>query len=251
MAAAVTLALGLGPGAVPAAAQDVARHCPDADLLSDFEASSAPDQGFSTRIEQRGRVAMAADPDDPANAVASFTDDGKSGGKVGKAHLVHRFGPVGIGSRITMEARFYFPPGSFADSVILMDLECASCGLDTNPGVRLYLRDGRPRVDRSKIGIKDAFLPAPDARIGPGAWHWIAWKVTLGDDSNGSSQVYLDGVQVMDARGTTVLLQETVDRLADGLVVRSEMDRFQIGITANSNRKGTALLVDDVGFCIG
>ena len=149
-----------------------------------------------------------------------------------------------------MEGRFLFPQGSLIDSVILMDLECASCGLDTNPGVRLYVREGRLRVDRSKIGIKQSFLPIAPTALTFDAWHRIVWVVVLGDETTGSSQVYLDEALVIDAKGTTVLLQQVVDKIASGLNVLSQMDRFQIGLTANSNRKGASLMLDDVAFCV-
>ena len=84
---------------------------------------------------------------------------GPKGKRVGKAGLIHRFAPIGVGSVIDMSARFYFPKGEKTDSIILMDLECAACGLDTNPGLRLYLRNGHLRVDRSKVGIKEPFYP--------------------------------------------------------------------------------------------
>jgi len=202
-------------------------------------------------VEQRGHVGLSTDPAKPANTVSSFTADGRIGDQVAKAHLVHRFDPVGIGTRVTMDARFYIPPGGFVDSVILMDLECASCGIDTNPGVRLYLRDGRLRVDRSKIGYPDAFLPIAHTPLKAGKWYRIVWKVMLGDDVTGWSSVHLNGMKVLNAMGAAVLLQEVVDKLASGLTVRSQMDRFQIGITANSNATGTALLVDDMRFAVG
>lgn len=217
-------------------------------MLSDFNSPDALAAFWI--VEQRGHVGLSTDPAKPSNRAASFTASGKIGDEVGKAHLVHRFEPVGLGARVTMDARVYVPPGGATDSVILMDLECASCGIDTNPGVRLYLRDGRLRVDRSKIGYADPFLPMAHPKIKPGAWRKIGWVVTLGDDASGSSQVYLDGWKVMDAKGVTVLLQEVVDRLAAGITVRSQMDRFQIGITANSNVTGTALMVDDVAFAV-
>ncbi len=229
-------------------AQAVPPHCPTDQILSDFNAGDV-EQGFAGAVKQRGTVSKSQDPLDAANSVAEFSASGKSGGRVGKAHLIYRFDPASSGSRIVMQGRFLFPQGSFIDSVILMDLECASCGLDTNPGVRLYLREGRLRVDRSKIGIKQSFLPLTPNVVTFDEWHRIVWVVVLGDDMAGSSQVFLDDALVIDAKGTTVLLQQVVDALAPGVKVLSQADRFQIGLTANSNRNGSSLMLDDVAFC--
>lgn len=235
--------------AFPRQAQAMPPHCPADRMLSDFSTGDA-EQGFLGAVKQGGTVSTSQDPLDASNPVAAFSDSGKSGGRVGKAHLIYRFDPVSIGRRIVMEGRFFFPQGSLLDSVILMDLECASCGLDTNPGVRLYVREGRLRVDRSKIGIKQPFLPVVPTALTFDAWHRIVWVVVLGDETTGSSQVYLDDALVVDAKGTTVLLQQVVDKIASGLNVLSQMDRFQIGLTANSNRKGASLMLDDVAFCV-
>lgn len=220
--------------------------CGAAGLLSDFQTGDVA-QGFATRQLQQGELSVISDPLDPTNRVAHSTA-GAKGRKVGKAGFIHRFAWMGKGARLSMGARILIPEGSALDSVILMDLECAECGLDTNPGIRLYLRDGRLRVDRSKIGIRDPFYPTADTRLEPGTWHNLVWHVTLGAGNDGQSQVILDGQIVGDARGTTVLTQQIVSKLAD-IAVREGVDRFQVGLTANSNRSATSLLLDDVWFC--
>lgn len=241
--------------AMPHAVQADAPRCPPAQRLSDFDAGGGPAKGFSGDIKQRGSIDMTVDPEKAANGVVTFRASKKSGKQVGKAHLVYRFDPVGIGSTVTMAARVYFPSASAVNSVTLMDLECANCGLDTNPGVRLYLRDGLLRVDRSKIGIQPAFLPIANVQVTKSVWHQITWVVRLGDSDTGSAaglaQVYLDDVLVLDATGITVLTQAAVDRVGGGgFQVRSLVDRFQIGLTANSNKSETTMLVDDVSFCV-
>ena len=147
-----------------------------------------------------------------------------------------------------MSGAFYFSKSDQTNSVILMDLECASCGLDTNPGMRLYLRDGRLRVDRSKIGIDVPFYAEQGHQVEPGRWHDVRWRVHLGEGDAGRSDVFLNGQVVASNRGTTLLTQTIVSRIAN-IKVREAVDRFQIGITANSNKTGTSLLLDDVRFC--
>lgn len=205
--------------------------------------------GFAAVQEQNGTVRVTGDPVTAGNGAVLMDAGAKSRGRVGKAGLIHRFSPVGAGQVIEMEGRFLFPRGAATDSVILMDLECASCNLDTNPGIRLYLRDGRLRVDRSKIGIEEPFYPSVDIRVKPDRWQTIRWTVRLGGGEAGRSQVALDGRMISNRRGTTLLSQEIVSQIAN-IEIREQVDRFQIGLTANSNSRPSRLLLDDVRFCI-
>ncbi|MEZ5798358.1 MAG: hypothetical protein R3D63_13265 [Paracoccaceae bacterium] len=141
-----------------------------------------------------------------------------------------------------------FPEGTRLDSLILMDFECKSCGLDTNPGIRLYLRDGSLRVDRAKVGIKDPFLPRLPTKMKAGLWESITWQVVLGKENAGSSKVWLNDELVIDAVGTTLLTQEVVSKLAN-ITVKEQVDRFQVGLTANSQNKAVTVYLDDVTFC--
>ncbi|KIC16248.1 heparin lyase I family protein [Leisingera sp. ANG-Vp] len=213
-----------------------------------FEAAEK-NGGFAFVQLQRGEAAQVQDPLQPGNQVAHLVAGPKKRGKVGKADYVHRFDPLPAGTVISMQARMYFPPETPLNSVILMDLECASCGLDTNPGIRLYLRKGLLRVDRSKIGIQQPFLSTVPRLLQPGTWHEITWQVTLGKGAEGHSLVMLDGEVVSDARGTTMLTQEIVRQYAE-ITVQEQVDRFQVGLTANSNKQPAALFLDDVRFCL-
>jgi len=213
-----------------------------------FENGLEMDRVWALRQLQRGEIAVRPDPLRPGNRVVAMRAGGK-GWRVGKAGLIHRFEPISAGSTVIMRASFLIPDGAYRDSVILMDLECASCGIDTNPGVRLYLRDGRLRVDRSKIGLRDAFYPNDPHRVQFNKWHEVEWRVTLGKGNAGRAIVRLDDAVVLDSRGTTILSQEVVSRLAD-VRVDEAVDRFQIGITANSNGRPTRLLVDEISFAV-
>lgn len=216
-------------------------------LLSTFDDTSALARDFSRIQRQRGDIDVIADPAVTGNGVARLTAGPKRLGRVGKAALIRDFGPVGAGHVVYMQGNFYFPPDTSLNSIILMDLECASCGPDTNPGIRLYLRDARLRVDRSKVGIRDAFLQNRDVQLRPGRWYEIRWRVVLGDTDTGRSTVWVDGAQVMDASGITLLLQEVVDRYTDRSV-KEQVDRFQVGLTANSNDTPQVVLLDNVSL---
>lgn len=231
--------------ALPLAASEI---CGNRGLISDFSDGHAA-RGFAAEQKQDGSIKLAADPKQASNQVVRLTA-GPKGRRVGKGALIHRFAPIGIGNYVEMSARFFVPEGGKTNSVILMDLECASCGLDTNPGLRLYLRDGRIRIDRSKVGVKEPFYPRVDHKVSPERWYLIRWRVDLGDTALGQSEVYLDGKRVLNDRGVTVLTQRIVSQLAD-IKVKEQVDRFQVGLTANSNKSSTELLVDDVRFCTG
>ncbi len=234
--------------ALAAASTAAVRADEPAGFVDGFDALGATEGAWAMTQLQRGELELAADPLDPANRVIAMRAGGKAR-TVGKAALVHRFVPVGAGRTVVMRGRFFAPEGAALDSVILMDLECASCGLDTNPGVRLYLRDGRLRVDRSKIGHDQAFTPLVADRMARGRWHAIEWRVRLGHGTAGGTTVTLDGATVLDATGDTLLDQAVVRRFAD-VEVTEAVDRFQVGLTANSNPGPTALLMDDVSFAI-
>jgi hypothetical protein len=241
-AKAVALAMMLATSA-----QAATSACTDGGQRWLFE-GAARNGGFSHVQLQRGEAELREDPEDAENQVARLTAGAKKWGKVGKADFIHRFEPLGAGVVISMQARVYFPPDTPLNSIILMDLECASCGVDTNPGVRLYLRRGLLRVDRSKIGIKEPFLPMVPRMLRHNTWHHITWELTLGEGGAGHSKVLLDGELISDASGTTMLTQTIVSRHTD-LKVLEQADRFQVGLTANSNASVAVMLLDDVQFC--
>lgn len=215
-------------------------------LSDDFESGLEKGAPWAAQQLQRGKARLMKDPTgDSDNMVLALEAGRKKGGKVGKADLIHRFEPLKMGKTINMKARFYIPKGTPLNSLILMDVECASCGLPKNPGVRLYLRDGRIRVDRSKIGIKEPFLPLKEKKVMQNKWFTVHWLLKLGDETGGISKVHLDDELVLDNQGTNLITQKIVDTLAD-IKIKEQVDRFQIGITANSNKSKAKMLVDDV-----
>jgi hypothetical protein len=134
------------------------------------------------------------------------------------------------------------PEGAPLNSIHLLDIECASCGEEGNPGIRLYLRRGRLRVDRAKIGVPHAWTNDTAAQLRNGRWHRIEMDVTAGFGSAGGVRVRLDGNSVLEARGDTIL------RPSNGATAGA--DRIQIGITANSNVVPAVAFFDDVAVTI-
>ncbi|WP_156841932.1 hypothetical protein [Novosphingobium aquimarinum] len=153
---------------------------------------------------------------------------------VPKAGLIARFARMPSGSRLTASFDLFVPRGYPVNSIHLMDLECASCGVSGNPGVRLYLRHGRLRVDRSKIGIEHAWANDDAPALQQGRWHHINVNAVMSaDDAAGSVDVRLDGARVLSGTGRTLL----PGRMAG-------FDRLQFGITATSNDTEVRALFD-------
>ena len=211
----------------------------------DFNRSKALGAFWATEQLQNGSLDIAQDPTNPSNKVLKAVAGAKRGGKVGKADLIQRFGPVGPGGTIHMSSWFYFPKETPRNSVILFDLECASCGLSTNPGMRVYLRKGRLRIDLSKIGIKDALLPSKDHQVPSERWFKVGWTVKLGVDGAGQTQVTLNDAVVLNAN-TTTMPSTSIARKVLGVDITEAVDRIQIGLTANSNNTPALIYVDNV-----
>ncbi|QQA43546.1 hypothetical protein [Pelagovum pacificum] len=157
---------------------------------------------------------------------------GPKDGRVGKAALIVPTGRLGPGAGLRISAEVFFPTDSPMNSIILMDAECKYCGRDDNPGLRLYLRDGRLRVDRAKIGERHAWTNDTAPQVPRGRWVELVWDLGIATGDDGRSDVWLDGVPVLQDTGRT-----TPEDRAPGDAV----DRVQIGVTANSNDSPVSL----------
>ncbi|WP_294356999.1 heparin lyase I family protein [uncultured Sphingomonas sp.] len=181
----------------------------------------------------RGRARAAPAPD--RSGLALLAEAGAKTDGVAKADVVARLRPVGPGRRITVAFDLRVPAGTPLNSLQLVDLECASCGEGGNPGIRLYLRRGRLRVDRSKIGIEHAWTRDDAPTLANDRWHHVEWQVRVAADDRGATRVLLDGRDVLAARGATA-----------AALPRVAIDRVQIGITANSNAVPATAWFDNV-----
>lgn len=206
-------------------------------FADDFDAGlcvgNCADAPWAIRQEVRGTVRAAPAPGRPGQALLARAQPKTSG--VAKADVVARLTPLPPGTRVTVAFDLRVPAGTPLDSLQLVDLECAACGEAGNPGIRLYLRRGRLRIDRSKIGIEHAWTRDDAQTLSHDRWHRITWQVRLGAGDDGQTRVTLDGNEVLAARGATLA---SLPRLA--------VDRVQIGITANSNRVPATAWFDNV-----
>lgn len=153
--------------------------------------------------------------------------------KVGKAALILPFETLRPGDRLEVRAQIMLPEGAPLNSVHLMDVECKHCGQRGNPGVRLYLRDGRLRVDRKKIGERHAWAFDAASRLPAGRWVEVTWTLQLGLSGDPTlSLVGIDGQAVLRNRGRN---------LPDVPRPQAGVDRLQIGVTANSNDRAAVV----------
>lgn len=183
---------------------------------------TCPGAHWAIRQEVNGTVTVVPAPHRPGSALRARA--AARGIGVAKAALVHRSGPIRVGTTLDVAFDIFIPRGTPINSMQLVDIECATCGEGGNPGVRLYLRRGRLRIDRSKIGIAHAWTDESAPALEHDRWHRITWQLRIGQGADGAARVLLDGRQVLAARGATITA-------GDGAYA----DRAQIGITANSN----------------
>ena len=163
---------------------------------------------------------------------------GARGSRVPKAALIARPVILRPGATVRISFLVMVPEGAPLNSIHLVDLECASCGEAGNPGIRLYLRHGRLRIDRSKIGERSAWTDDTAPQLRHKQWHRIALDIAVGFGDAGGVRTYLDGKTVLEARGDTLIRPQ--GSAAAGA------DRIQIGLTANSNAVPAMAYFDDV-----
>ncbi len=164
------------------------------------------------------------------------------GKRVPKAALIARPAKLAPGTRVRIEFDLMVPPASPLNSIHLVDLECAGCGEAGNPGIRLYLRHGRLRVDRAKIGHRHAWTNDRAPQLRHGRWHRVALDVAAGFGDRGAVAARLDGATVLQARGDTIV------RPQGGHAAGA--DRVQIGLTASSNAVPVIAFFDNVRVTI-
>lgn len=185
-----------------------------------------------------GRVTLAPAPQRRGKAMLASAGP-KQGGTVAKADLVARVPLMPAHTTLTIAFDIRVPAGSPRNSLQLVDVECATCGEAGNPGIRLYLRDGRLRIDRSKIGIRHAWTNDTAPALAADRWHRVTWQLRLDAGARGAARVLLDGREVLAARGATLADLPTIGA-----------DRIQIGITANSNPVPARAYFDDIAVSI-
>lgn len=187
-------------------------------------------------FQQRVNGEVRADPVPERGGLALHALAGpKQGETVAKAALVARIAAAGNGSVIRVSFDMMVPHGRPGNSLQLVDLECADCGWSHNPGVRLYLRHGRLRIDRSKIDVARAWMNDAGPQMRHGQWHHVDYEMHVSAGEDGWARAFLDGHEVVGGKGRTMIAQ--------GM---EWIDRVQVGLTANSNPEPAELWIDNV-----
>lgn len=151
--------------------------------------------------------------------------------RVGKAYVTVRFPRVGRNDVIEAQATFLIQRAPADGSLYLLDIECRDCGLPTKAGIRVLVRDGVIRVNRSKLGQNQDFIAArPSVRIGEP--FTLTVRLKLGDDDGETTVLVNDQVAI---RNTGVNMPLSRVAAASGVNLKQEQfDYVQFGITANS-----------------
>lgn len=228
-------------------------------LISDFQVAP-PTAGFNSQTLQGTGASIARAPSPELgvdNQSCRFIAGPKSGETVGKAHLTFNTPAlVPEGKTIRTGFHLYLSSGSQApwDGQKIFDLENNT--IINNPGIRLAIYDtgGNRGVtfERFKLGLP-TFIPQVIAQgLTLNTWHYVTTSVTLGDDTTGRVQVWLNGALVLDATGMTIMTQAYWDSLGGGSTITPGATSLQFGATANSDTTKTCTVhMDNIGYRVG
>lgn len=209
---------------------------------------------YQSTFPQNKAELVDTQPHSGATALRLFAVPSTS--KVSKSDVEKEDFELRAGQSLSVSAWFLIPPEIEIRNLFLIDIECRNCWPEDSPypnqspGIRLKLqdRDGAPTVERRKIGLKDMSNQlAQRAALPRGRWFKLEWRVRLGDEESGESEILIDDKAVFRGEGATVpdpqAFMKWNIKLRDTLY-----DRFQVGITANGSSNPIEMLVDTVSF---
>lgn len=186
----------------------------------------------------------------PRGRVAWVKAGRREGEEVGKACIVHEFPiPLRAGDRLEVAASFVLPALS-GGRISVMDVECKYCGHSFQPGIRLFLDIDRTfYVERGKLGHSGAVRQVRPPHAPLDAWCAVRWRIVLGQADDGAVDLWIDNTKVLSANGATMPDRNVARR--HGLSLDAEqLDRIQVGLTANSQPHDTELLMDDIELVV-
>lgn len=195
--------------------------------------------------KQNGHISLSED-----GTSAIFTAHEKTN-VVGKSALSAAIDPITTDDPQTINVSFdlKIPSGSPDNSIILADFESTASGIGANPGVRVYLRDGYLRVDRSKIGESEPWYSDQDGPINIDDWNAIEITMIPGANGEGLFEIRLNGQLILSETGNNVLSDEW--KASVGLEdLYSPVDRVQVGLTANSNTVTASVEMRDLEISV-
>ena len=209
---------------------------------------------YQSTFPQNKAEIVEAQPQSGKAALRLFAVPSTS--KVSKSAIEKEDFELRSGRSLRLSAWFLIPPDIDIRNLFLFDIECRNCWPEDSPypnqspGIRLKLqdRDGAPTVERRKIGLKDMKNElAQRAALPRGRWFKLEWRVRLGDEESGESEILIDDKAVFQGQGAT--LPDPQAFMKWNIKLRDVLyDRFQVGITANSSPNPIEMLVDTVSF---
>lgn len=232
--------LGLLPAQAIAAA-DI-NSTPDMYSFSDdFESGNTDGWNYVGLWGKTSSVAVRYDSTARTKVLVATSE--KATSRVGKAYITKDTIAMTRGDTVEVSTKVRIPkPGSGADSIYLLDLECRDCGYDDKPGIRVLVdKSGNLRVNRSKLGISQEFRAV--AKVPYDRPFVLSLIMTLGQEE-GTTQVFIDGTLVIDANGTNMPLAAVVAKYGVHLT-GERFDYVQIGVTANSGLAARTAVFDD------
>lgn len=196
-----------------------------------------------------GRWGSSSDVAVAVDAVGSRTFDCRAapkGRRVGKAYVTKNFPAVLRGQIVEAQATYRIIDAPTDGSLYLMDFECRHCGHKHKAGIRVLFRDGRIRVNRTKLGLSNDFISKPVPQIRVGEPFTLTVRLELGA-RNGQTTVLVNGETVVDRTGINMPLQRIAKQF--GIKIKQEqLDYVQFGITANGSRASTRLMLSDAAI---
>lgn len=116
----------------------------------------------------------------------------------------------------------------------LVDIE--TTWIEGHPGPRIFIDETGCAYVELKWADKPKYRQPRDRRVKIPQKQWVRFKAhfKLSEAADGIIEVWQDGVKIVDARGRTLPMANTI------------LNSLEVGISANGHGHGTTLYVDDV-----
>lgn len=176
-----------------------------------------------------------------------FETSGAASG-VSKSTLNIGFDAVSETGTITAEMEFYIPAGTTTERIYIADFESINANTGKAPGTRVFIENGRIGIDRGKVGYEDIWY-ATHAPIDQEQWYSLRVELVPAAGSDGHIRVILDGQTVFEGSGSMILTQSIVDQYGFTLV-GGEIDRVQLGLTANDSNEDAAIATRNMSVTV-
>ncbi|MEO1140176.1 MAG: hypothetical protein AAFW87_12040 [Pseudomonadota bacterium] len=178
----------------------------------------------------------------------------RKGNTVSKSSVVHEGFSAKEGSTlvVSMDVKLNtLSPGG----IFMMDIECSDCWPkpsihpNKSPGIRLYIdkSTGSLAIDRGKIGLRSKPLRTKGRapRFPTDKWVTLVWRSQISSGKNALTQIYVDDVLHLEARGATLMDDRVFKKY--GINLRKlEYNYVEMGVTANESARDLEMRISKV-----